>query len=448
MRHFPSILLVRTQSWIQATRLTMLLAAYGCRIAIICSEDTNITQAPHVSARFHFSPANPVRSLRRAIVESGAEYVLPTDDLSVALLHEAADLYPELLPIVERSLGRSEFYPVIRSRFKLLALAHELGISVPRTELILNEEQLAGWSQDDRTSYVLKKDGTWGGEGVQIVGTADECRRAFQQMQRSAPWSARFKQWLRTGDGVAFARLECLKEPELTAQSLVDGIPANAMYACHEGRILGEVQAQVVASKGKTGASLVIKLIDDPRITRAGKILADALHLSGFFGLDFILDAKTGEPFLIELNPRATKLGHLSVANQPDLAGALWAQWSGEPIPSAAAAQLSPAICFHPEAELWTRQTAKLLGCRSDCLEGEEAMFTMLASKKPALRTRVRNGVWSLLLYVKGVPLVEPLPQTFYYQDLGVAADAKNASIADKANRTTIHAAPGRAFAS
>ena len=85
--------------------------------------------------------------------------------------------------------------------------------------------------------------------------------------------------------------------------------PANSMYACHRGEILGEVQARVLASKGKTGASLVIQTMQDPRITEAGRLLAQKLELSGFFGLDFILKSETNEPVLIELNPRSTKLG-------------------------------------------------------------------------------------------------------------------------------------------
>ena len=41
------------------------------------------------------------------------------------------------------------------------------------------------------------------------------------------------------------------------------------------------------------------------------KCLAARLCLSGFYGLDFVIEEATGALFLIELNPRCTQLGHL-----------------------------------------------------------------------------------------------------------------------------------------
>lgn len=422
MTDTPSILIVRTQSWLQVTRLTMRLAAYGCRISLICSEDTAVANAPHIHERFKFSLASPVRSLRRAILGSQPDFILPTDDLSVSLLHEVAEQTPSLCALIERSIGKKEFYPLLRSRFRLLSLAHSLGIAVPETELILNSQQLKKWCTPEHPSFVLKKDGTWGGEGVQIVSGAVEARRAFQQLETGVSFKARLSQWLRKGDSAAFTNLQCLRNPEITAQSLVPGIPANAMYACHEGKILGEVQARVVASKGKTGSSLVVTLTDDARISRAGRLLAERLQLSGFFGLDFVLDSRTGEPFLLELNPRATKLGHVAVANQPDLAGYLWAHLTNRVAP-VAAPHLGRAICFYPEAEEWTQKTASFLGCRSDVLEGEEEMFALLAARKAPLRTRLRESLWNFLLRISVEVPSDASPQTFYYQDLSESAE-------------------------
>jgi hypothetical protein len=54
----------------------------------------------------------------------------------------------------------------------------------------------------------------------------------------------------------------------------------------------------------------------------AAERLTKHLGLTGFHGLDYILDTQSGHASLIELNPRCTQLGHLPVSSRGDLAGA------------------------------------------------------------------------------------------------------------------------------
>ncbi len=396
----------------------MRLASYDCRISIIGPEEGALNSIPNIVKCFRFPLTYPARALRQAIQASRAEYLVPTDDLSVWLLHEVAESTPALRPLIEKSIGSSRFFPKLRSRFELLSLAHGLGIAVPKTELIESPRDLERWCTPEGRPFVLKKDGTWGGEGVQIVHNLPEAHRALEQLKNGTSFTARAAHWMRNGDTAAFVRVRCMSRPEITAQTMVEGVPANSMYACHRGRILGEVQARVVASKGHTGPSLVVQLINDPRITRAGGLLAEALQLSGFFGLDFMLDSRTGEPFLIELNPRSTKLGHLSVANQPDLAGMLWAQWSGQPAPAPGDPNLASAVCFYPEGDQWTRKTSSLPGCRSDTLPAEAEVLARLSEGTAARSARLRQRIWNTFQRLKGSLQDEPMPHAFYFQDL------------------------------
>ncbi len=262
-----------------------------------------------------------------------------------------------------------------------------------------------------------------------VAENADEARQAFAALTEEATRSARAMQWLRIGDKSAFTRLRCLSSPKLTSQSFVSGVPANSMYACAQGRILGEVQARVIASEGKKGPSLVIQLMEDARISRAGAALAEALQLSGFFGLDFMLDAETGEPLLIELNPRSTQLGHIALANQPDLAGRLWAHWTGNPLPPSGSAELGRTVCFYPKGEQFTRETASLPGCRPDVAAHEAPLLRSLIAGNPALRSRVRGHLWRSMARLKGSLRSEAQPQAYFHHgaddDLDCAADTE-----------------------
>ena len=282
---------------------------------------------------------------------------------------------------------------------------------------------------------MLKKDGTWGGRRVEMVHSRAEAEAAFRALSKRTPASARLAQWLRIGNASVFARLHAAPRPEITAQRFVRGVPANSMYACHQGRILGEVQARVVASKGKTGPSLVVQLMEDARITRAGELLAKQWGLSGFFGLDFMLDGQTGEPYLIELNPRSTQLGHVAVAGQPDLAGRLWAQWTGVAAQPSADPALGSAVWFYPDGEQWTQQTASFPGCRPDVQLGEKDLVAKLIQQTASGSGGARRRMWSAFSRFKGAASKETVPQPFYYQDLTRRVEPAAATVAAEAPR-------------
>ncbi len=413
----PSILIVTTQTWLQVTRLAARLIARGSRVSVICPEESPLAFMPEITGQFRFHVANPLRSLRQAIARCAADYVLPTDDFSVGLLHELAR-DPRLLPLIERSLGDSSSYSLVHSRFQLLTLARRLGITVPRTELIRHPEDMNRWVAEQQFPFVLKKDGTWGGQGVRLVRNAAELTHTVALLSRPESRNARIATWLRTGNGAAFARLRCLRAPELTAQAFIDGIPANSMYACREGEILGEVQARVVASRGKTGPSIVIQLMQDPRIHEAGVKLARELNISGFFGLDFMLDGATGEPYLIECNPRATQLGHLSVAGQADLASLLWAHWKGGQMPPSEEGALGPDIWIYPDGMRLLEETAGFAGCRPDAPPEKMAELERLIREAAPPRVRLRRNIRKLFSALRAAPQWEERPKPFRHPQL------------------------------
>jgi len=93
----------------------------------------------------------------------------------------------------------------------------------------------------------------------------------------------------------------------------------------------------------------------------AGRLIAERLGISGFFGLDFMLEEGTGKPYLLELNPRCTQLGHLRVQGRTDLAGLLVAAITGRPVPDAGTSIPDGPIAFFPQALGSDPKTAELL---------------------------------------------------------------------------------------
>jgi len=420
MQDLPKVLLVTTQTWLQVTRLALRLRSHGCRLSVICPEESLLCRAPDLANRFGFRLLDPLGSLRHAVEASGADYLLPCDDLSVWFLHELSERVPALRLLIERSLGDARSFPLLRSRMQLLTLAQELNIRTPVTELIADEYQLDSWCNRPE-GFVLKRDGTWGGSGVHMVQGSAHTRfahahAAHRRLSSGTTGSARLAQWLRNGDSSAFVRLHCMGRPEITAQALVAGHPATSMYACHEGRILGEVQARVLVSRGKTGPSMVIQCIRDARISRAGALLAGHLGLSGFFGLDFMLDSRSGEPLLLELNPRATQLTPLTVGGQVDLASLMWARWSGRQVAAPHPARLGDTVCFYPEGQQWIGQTGNYPECRTDLSLSEQAAMSAVMLQGREKKADLGSLVWRSLSLFKNFLGVKMVPVPFCHE--------------------------------
>ena len=390
--HIPKrLLLVSTQTWHQHTRMVLRLVRYGCQVSALCPSTHELRYYEGLQHFFTLDPAAyPLESLAWAILRSGADYLVPGDDKAVWMLHELASQSPIYRPLVERSLGPERSFATVRSRARLLAVAKGLGIAVPETALAQTPEGARSWSEGRTLPFVLKRDGTFGGEGVEVIHD----RAAVEPFYTRSPHRN--------------------QPAEVCVQSFVEGFAANAMFACSQGRVVGAVQARVLASKGKTGPSVVIRLFHDARIERAGTLLAESLQLSGFFGLDFILEAETGTPLLIELNPRCTQLGHIALPGQADLIAQLWRAWGGREPWSVGEANLPDTICFHPGAQQWATDSRLLASGRPDVCAEDMAIVDRLAQGSPAILPRASRSARRALIQLRNA-VRDPQPPPIHY---------------------------------
>jgi predicted ATP-grasp superfamily ATP-dependent carboligase len=138
--------------------------------------------------------------------------------------------------------------------------------------------------------------------------------------------------------------------PAVVVQSYIQGHPANCAVVCHEGRVLAGIAVEVVCATGPTEPAMVVRVVDGPDMMLAAHRIANRLRLSGFFGLDFIIEEGTGATYLIELNPRSTPLCHLRLGRCRDMVGALMARLLGQPLPDSPAITQSDLIAYFPQA--------------------------------------------------------------------------------------------------
>jgi hypothetical protein len=299
---------------------------------------------------YRYAGTSSLSSLRNALYESQPELIVPCDDGSVLQLHALHSAEPPLRALIERSLGPPGAYATLESRYEFLEMAQQLGIRVPHTRPVHTVEDLADWHDDMGDAAVIKVDGESGGNGVRMTNSFDESVLAWQQLREPCSTASALKRLVIDRDPLALWLRN--RVWATTVQELIPGRPANSMFACWRGELLAVVSVIVVAAVGPTGAALVIRVIQDERLRRAAKLIAARLKLSGFYGLDFVIEAGTGEPYLIEMNPRCTQIGHIEFPGTGSVAGALCAVLRGDPSPIAeTAVPPRDQVALFPQAQ-------------------------------------------------------------------------------------------------
>jgi len=305
--------------------------------------------------RYHlYSRVNSLRTLQKAIAATCPKLVIPCDDGVVWQLHQLHHERPELRTLIARSLGAAAHFGVVDSRERLLEVAQELRIRVPRTSRAESADDLRAWFERIGDAVVLKQDGTWGGNGVHVARSLTEAAQVLTRMLRPMPWTFACKRMVVDRDPLALWNKRH-ENPTVTLQEFIPGRPANLMMACWKGQVLGAVMVEVLWSQGATGAGMVVRLINHCEIARAACKLAKRLELSGFHGLDFVLEADSGAAYLIEMNPRCTQLGHLSISGQGSLAGLLCRELGVHPATTPSSTETvgltaGETIAFFPKA--------------------------------------------------------------------------------------------------
>lgn len=349
--------MTNTTWWPCASRLAMTLNRSGCDVAAVCpSRGHPLLKTSSVQTAFCYSPFDPLRSLAAAIATHHPDLVIPCDDRAVQHLHElyaAGDhaFGADFSALLEHSLGSPASYPVVANRLRLLEIAREEGLLLPETRAIRSLADLESLPSGE--PWVLKSDGSWGGHGVRLANDRKQLRQSWEQLMKPLSAARAVKRLVLDRDPFWLRTWWKHTQPNVIAQAYVPGRPANCAVYCRNGRVLAAVYVEVAQSRGATGSATVVRLVHHEEMQLAAERIACRLGLSGFFGLDFMLEKETGAAFLIEMNPRCTPLCHLQLGPGKDPVGALAAQLTGTSFVETAPVTRQETIAYFPQAWHW-----------------------------------------------------------------------------------------------
>jgi ATP-grasp domain len=344
----PKILICATLWWPSSARLAMAFLRHGCNVSALCPPGHPLRFVTGIGSIYSYQGLGSIGLLRTAIRAAQPTLIVPCDDITVWQLHALHATEADLRPLIELSLGAAEAYPAIQQRGEVLRIAESLGIRVPLTRTLNSVEELKDWRFDKPA--VLKLDGTWGGKGVTIVGSLTEATQKFHSAPKTMKAWRAWKRFLVNRHFFALWAWQRRKTSKMTIQEFIPGQPATTMFACWRGEVLASSTVEVLVSQAPTGAANVVQVLKNNEIEDAVRLLARKFQLSGFHGLDFVLEQDTGAAYLLELNPRATQLGHLNLSEHGDLARVMVGKLKNEALDRIASENQiqNSAIVFFP----------------------------------------------------------------------------------------------------
>lgn len=333
----PTVLLSTTELWYPTARMAMALADAGCAVDVLCPPGHPVAKTGAVRRIHPYNGLVPLRSITRAIAASGAALVIPGDDLAAIQLHQlhktefrARGSASSICELIEGSLGSPAGFELVHARSDFMRMAREEGVRVPETEVIANASELARWTERIGFPYVLKANGTSGGDGVQIATSPAEAEQFFRKLASPPSIARAVKRGMVDRDLTLLRPSFFRRGHVVNAQAFIKGHEATSAIACWKGAVLASLHFEVLEKMYSTGHATVVRLIGHREMTLAAERIARRLNLSGIHGLDFVLEASSGNAYLIEINPRTTQVGHLALGAGRNLPAALYAAITGK----------------------------------------------------------------------------------------------------------------------
>lgn len=349
------VLVASALLWPNAVRLCRAFRDAGFDVGAVAVPQHPVHRSPAPNRTFDYRTKAPLKSLREAIASQTPDIIIPCDDRILGHLYALRAVgNDDVSALIETSLGRGGASGVIAKRGTLGAISRLPDVDIPRTDTVDSVADLRDWAHKHSLPAVLKLDGSWGGKDVLVVRHESELRRTFWEMKLRQSVFRGLKRYLIEQDVEA---LGLRPKPAITVQSFVAGRPANIAVACWRGEVVAQIAVEAVELASPFGMATVVRVVDGAAMVAAARSVCRHYMLSGLHGFDFVIEEGSGAVKLIEINPRATQIGHIPLGPGRDLATALFEVISGCPAPCRP--HLEPRdICLFPNE--WRRDPQSL----------------------------------------------------------------------------------------
>ena len=316
-----SVLLLSTATqYIGTARMPEALARAGFEVSLLTPRNSLAAKSRFVTqCEFLPNDATPrqwLSSFVAAVESVSPRLVLPCDDNSFRLLQSLANSPPEgmspvlhlqLAVLVRQSLGNPHHYRTSIDKTLLAPAAEALGVRVPPYAVVTDLAQAEAFAARQSYPLVLKRGYGTAGDWVAIVSNLAELAQAFSRFM-AAPALA-------FDDG----------GKRLLIQAYISGNSILQSIVAWGGTVLaGYAREKLKANPPPKGPSTLSRTFHCPEVRAVAELLAAKFGMNAFFGIEFVADRATGQPYLLEINRRVTPGTYLGALFDVDLCVALY----------------------------------------------------------------------------------------------------------------------------
>lgn len=326
------LLVALARGWFGTARIPRALALAGFEVSLFARKDTLAEHSGYLSRvdllPGELTPLQWAFAFAATVREQAPRIVIACDDQAWIMLQTVAELappgmpqddYAQLAALVRDSLGDPEHYRTSTNKTLLPAAAKMLGVRMPESALVSSVEDAESFAAAHGYPVVLKLAYGFGGDGTAICADRDQLARAFTRLRQSSA-----------------ADLGASSETLLVQACIPGGITYYAI-AAWKGRLLaGYATDRIIGHPEPKGPACVVRYHRDPQIRDFAEKLVRGFGISGFLGLDCIVDERTGDAYLLEINRRVTPGMDRGRILRVDLCAALHAAVTDLPSPTRA----------------------------------------------------------------------------------------------------------------
>jgi len=303
----PVLLVCTATRVFEAARVPRALARAGFEVTLLAPRGTLAEKSRFVSRIGHTpddaTPSQWVFAFAATVKATSPRLVVPGDDHALRLLQMLVlspsefiqpALQRELASLVSESLGAPEHYRTSVDKTLLAPAAKALGVPMPPHAIVTDPAEAEAFAADRGYPIVLQRGHSSAGDGVELCSDRHQLARAFAALKRSA-------------DGG-------FQEPagdRLLAQAYVAGPAQSYPAAAWKGALLaGYAGVRVVGGPDPKAPPTVNRYRYDARLRDLTSRLAVGFGISGFFSPEFVVDNRTGEPYLLDINRQVVREAH------------------------------------------------------------------------------------------------------------------------------------------
>jgi predicted ATP-grasp superfamily ATP-dependent carboligase len=244
------------------------------------------------------------------LLESGDyDYYFPSYEEIILMSHHR----DRILAVTKTILPDTETLMTMHDKHRLDGMAREIGIDSPETFCPKSSEEAREYIASVDLPVVIKMTKASGAAGLRKIYERAGFEKAYFDV----------------------VRINSLPESDLPMiQRLVEGPTTCTLHLCNRGEVLGGVMYQGLRTMPRTGGTTVFReSLSDPACQEAAAKIVGHLDFTGLCGFDFIMDEKTGRPFLVDGNCRITPAVTMAYHGGCDLIEAWVRVANGEDVP-------------------------------------------------------------------------------------------------------------------